>query len=48
VASPIAKSGRQEVSREALAGFVENLQKSVPPGSKLRLTLQWEIEEGGS
>ncbi len=47
-ASPIARSGRQEVSREALAGFVENLQKNVPPGSKLRLTLQWEIEEGGS
>ena len=45
---PIPKSGRQEVSRESLAGFVEELQKNVPPGSKLRLTLQWEIEEGGS
>ncbi len=46
--APIPKSGRQVVSREALAGFVEELQKTVPPGSQLRLTLQWDIEEGVS
>jgi hypothetical protein len=48
-AAPGVKRGRQEnLSTADVVQFVEDLRRKVPPGCTLRVTIDWEIEGGGS